>query len=47
MAEKSEETPMSKELLDLITEASRIIAAAQVQESVRSTCTIHGAAKKR
>lgn len=38
---------MSKELLDLIAEASRAISVAQSRESVRSTCPIHGAIQKR
>lgn len=38
---------MSKELLDLITEASRAIEAAQSQEAIRSTCPTHGTTPKR
>lgn len=37
---------MSKELLDLIAEASRAIETAQSQEAVRSTCPAHGATQK-
>lgn len=37
---------MSKELLDLIAEASRAISVAQSKESARSSCPTHGTIRK-
>lgn len=37
---------MSKEMLDLIAEASRAVEAAQSQEAARSTCPTHGKTQK-